>query len=99
MRFEFLKSYFLLSQEQKEVSISNEKHWSLFHKCSLLDIQNKIIANTTFKYFAASGPGSPPNRFGDVSLSFLVCNTYPVGIYLFKINNRNTSTRCEIFQS
>ena len=31
-----------LSQERKELSKWNKKHFSLFHKCSLLDIQNKL---------------------------------------------------------
>ena len=31
-----------LSQERKELLKWNKKHFSLFHKCSLLDIQNKL---------------------------------------------------------
>ena len=31
-----------LSQERKELSKWNKKHFSLFHKCSLLDVQNKL---------------------------------------------------------
>ena len=31
-----------LSQERKELSKWNKMHFSLFHKCSLLDIQNKL---------------------------------------------------------
>ena len=41
-----------LSPEQKELSKCNKKHFFLFHKCSLLHIQNKTsksVADTTFK--------------------------------------------------
>ena len=44
MIFEYLKSLnFVLSQEQKELSKWNKKHFSLFHKCSFLEIQNKLV--------------------------------------------------------
>ena len=56
-----------LSQEQKELSKWNKKHFSLFHKSSLLGIQNKLVllvcfvclkertceTDTTFKIFGA----------------------------------------------
>ena len=38
------------SQDQKELLKRNEKHFSLFKKCALLDLQNsKNIADATFK--------------------------------------------------
>ena len=44
IRFENLwKVKIWLSQEWKELSKSNKKHFSLFHKCSLADIQNKPV--------------------------------------------------------
>ena len=42
-----------LSQEQKELLKWNKKHFSLFHKCSFLDIKkqtSKNLADTTFKH-------------------------------------------------
>ena len=38
-----------LSQEWKELSKWNKKHFSLFHGSSLLDIQSKNVVNTIFK--------------------------------------------------
>ena len=40
-----------LSQERKELSKWNKNYFSLFYRCSLLDIQNtsKKVADTTFK--------------------------------------------------
>ena len=41
-----------LSQEQKELPKSNKKHFSLLHKCSILDAKkqtSKNVADTTFK--------------------------------------------------
>ena len=40
-----------LSQEQKELSKWNKKHFFLFHTCSLLDIKqtSKNVADTTVK--------------------------------------------------
>ena len=49
MKFEFLKTKIWFSREQKEW---NKKHFSKFHKCSLLDLKketSKNVAGTTFK--------------------------------------------------
>ena len=44
-----------LSQEQKELSKWNKKHFAFFYKSSLSDIQNKLysknVADTTFKTY------------------------------------------------
>ena len=40
---------------------------------------------------------NPSNRFGSKSCyEVLQKNSFPVGIYLLKFNNRNTKKRCEI---
>ena len=46
MASDYLKSQNLIISIMKELLKRNEKHVSLFHKCSLLDLQNK--ADTTF---------------------------------------------------
>ena len=40
-----------LSQERKELSMWNEKHFLLFQNCSLLDIASKNVANRIFKEY------------------------------------------------
>ena len=52
MTFEYLEVKIWLSQEQKDLSERNKKHFSLFLKYSLLDIKkqtSKNVADTTFK--------------------------------------------------
>ena len=65
----------------------NKKHSSLFHKCSLLDIKQTIknVAYTTFKYL----------EWARLSINCEKRHN-PIGIYLLKVNNRNTRARCEI---
>ena len=45
--------------------------------------------------------GKYPNRgypklFNDPAIGWQFLSAFPVGIYLLKVNNRNTRTRCEI---
>ena len=42
MTFEYLKSQILIISRMKKLLKWNEKRFSLFHKCSFLDIQNKL---------------------------------------------------------
>ena len=41
MASDYLKSQNLIISIMKELLKRNKKHFSLFHKCSLLDLQNK----------------------------------------------------------
>ena len=36
------------------------------------------------------------DQWHEVSLRYFICCSLLAGIYLLKVNNRNTSTRCEI---
>ena len=43
MTFEYLKSQNLIISRTKRSLKWKKKHFSLFHKCSLLDLQNKLV--------------------------------------------------------
>ena len=98
----FLKSLILQNLQwnfsQSSFSLGDTCQWSILNKLEKGILNNFLVS--IFLLFAFSVQYLFMISFRNLLIIFwLIMTNYPGGIYLFKVNNRNPGTMCEICSS